>query len=136
MAFCVRASRKLDWIAARTGGSYSPNARAIEAFDERDGKTVGMVAYDSWAHNSVQISIALEKRAAWRRLARPAFQYPFLECKKGVLIALVSSANVRSLELTEHVGFRPTHRIEDAILPGVHLVLFEMRPKDCRWLED
>lgn len=93
-----------------------------------------MVAYDSFTHNSAQISIALETPVAWRVLARPSFQYPFEELNKGVLIALVSSANLRSLELTEHVGFKPTYRIEDAILPGIHLVLFEMRKKECRWL--
>lgn len=134
MSFHVHAIRGLGWIAQRTGGSYSANARAIAATDEKTGRTMGMVAYDSWAHNSVQISIALEAPIAWRALAKPAFQYPFSECGLGVVIALVSSANKRSLELTEHVGFRPTHRIEDAILPGVHLVLFEMRKKECRWL--
>lgn len=134
MSYAVRASHNLEWIAKRTGGVYGPGARAIEAWDEKRARVVGMVAYDSWTHNSAQVSIALETPVAWRALARPAFQYPFRERERGLLIALVSSANRRSLDLTEHVGFRPTYRIEDAILPGVHLVLFEMKKKECRWL--
>lgn len=134
--FAVRPSRDLAWIAERTGAAYSVNARAIEAYDEKTGRTVGMMGYDSFTHNSAQISIALDVPAAWRRLARPAFEYPFLELKRGVLIALVSSANERSLHLTAHVGFRTAHKIRDAILPGVDLVLFEMRREDCPWLED
>lgn len=133
--FAVRATRDLRWIAERTGAAYSVNARAIEAIEEKSGRTVGMVGYDSFTHNSVQISIALDVPAAWRRLRHPAFEYPFQELKRGVLIALVSSANARSLNLTAHVGFRTTHKIRDAILPGVDLVLFEMRREDCPWLE-
>lgn len=133
MSFTVRASRDLDWIAKRTQGSYSTGARAIEAID-RAGRRVGMVGYDNWTPNSAEISIALESPIAWRALAKPAFQYPFSECDKGLLLARISSANKRSLQLTEHVGFKPTYRIEDAITPGVHLVLFEMRREHCRWL--
>jgi RimJ/RimL family protein N-acetyltransferase len=70
-----------------------------------------------------------------RALVRPAFSYPFEELGKGVLLAMVSSANVRSLRLTVGVGFRETYRIRDGVLPGVDMVLFEMRRPDCRWLE-
>lgn len=94
-----------------------------------------MLGYDGFTQNSAQIHIALDTPLAWRALAQPAFRYPFYELKLGLLLAMVSSANTRSLQLTEHVGFRPAHRIEDGILPGIHIVLFEMRREHCRWLE-
>jgi len=122
----VRPTRNLWWIAERTGGSYSLNARAIEAV--RGEQITGMVAYDSWTHNSAQISIALDDPHAWFALRKHVFAYPFDELGLGVLIALVSSANKRSLRLTEGAGFKRTHEIKDAILPGTHLVVFEKRP--------
>jgi RimJ/RimL family protein N-acetyltransferase len=123
----VKAAAKweLPWISERLGLFLSPNARAIAAFDGY--RIVGMVAYDGWTHNSVQIHIALDSPIAWRRLARPAFEYPFIEGKRGLLIAMVASDNLRSMKLTEHVGFTPTYRIRDGVAAGVDFVVFEMR---------
>lgn len=135
VSFRVRASRDLGWLGARIGiHHFTPGARAIETVD-KSGRVVGMIGYDGFTQNSAQIHIALDTPLAWRALSKPAFWYPFHELGLGLLLAMVSSANTRSLELTEHVGFRPTYRIEDGILPGTHIVLFEMRREDCRWLE-
>lgn len=130
MSRLVRATRNLEWIAERTGGSYSTKARAIEAVD--GDRTVGMVAYDSFTRNLAQVSIALEEPHAWWSLARPAFAYPFEELNLGILIALVSSRNTRSMRLTGGVGFEEAHRFIDGITPGVDLVVFEMRREKWR----
>lgn len=135
MRFHVRASRELGWIQDRVGVAFSPKARAIAAVDEKTGRIAGMVAYDQMTPNSAQTHIALDNPIALRALMRPAFKYPFEELKLGLLLAFVLSTNLRSLELTEHVGFKPVYRIDDAVAPGVHFVLFEMRRENCRWLE-
>jgi RimJ/RimL family protein N-acetyltransferase len=128
--------RDLGWLAQRLGNfHFSPGARAIAAYDETTAGVVGMVGYDGFTQNSAQVHIALARPHAWWALARPTFKYPFEELKKGVLLAMVSSSNERSLRLTAGVGFRETHRIRDGVLPGVDMVLFEMRPEECRWLE-
>lgn len=130
----VRPTRKMDWLADRIGNfHFSPGARAIEAVD--GDQTVGMVGYDGWTQNSVQIHIALERPHVWFKLARHAFAYPFSERKLGLLIAMVSASNTRSLRLTKGVGFKETYRIRDGIARGVDFVIHEMRPEDCRWLE-
>jgi RimJ/RimL family protein N-acetyltransferase len=132
----VRAAPRSDfgWITERLGLFLSPNARAIAAYD-REGKIAGMVAYDGWTPNSAIVNIALDSPIAWRRLARPTFEYPFNEGRRGLLVAMVASDNLRSMRLTEHVGFRETYRIRDGISVGVDLVVFEMRREECRWLE-
>ena len=134
--FHVRASHNFEWLGKRLGHfHFSSAAKAIEAVDERSGRIVGMIGYDGLTQNSAQVHIALDAPMAWRALSRPAFKYPFEELDRGVLIAMVSSQNWRSLCLTRHVGFFEKHRIRDGIARGVDMVLFEMRREECRWLE-
>lgn len=134
--FHVRPSHDFAWIEERTGCVLTRNARAIEAYDERSGRRVGMVAYDCWTNTAVQGTIALEHPIAWRALRRPTFAYPFEECGKELMLVLVNSQNARSLALVRHSGFKETHRIVGAVDFGVDLIMFEMRRRYCRWLKE
>ena len=93
-----------------------------------------MLAYDQWTENACQAHVAVDLPIAWRRMVYPGFAYPFIEARKGLLLAAVSSLNTKSLHLMERLGFRNTYTIQDAISVGVHSVLFEMRREECRWL--
>jgi len=134
--FIVRASQQFHWLEKRVGISFSSKAKAIAALKEGTDQIMGMVGYDHFTQNSAQAHYALDTPIAWRALAQPSFDYPFMELKLGLLIGMVLSTNTRSLELTEHIGFTPTYRIDDAVAPGVHFVIFEMRREHCRWLKE
>lgn len=131
----VRAASpaRFHWIQERTGCVLSKFARAIEAVDEL-GRTRGMVAYDGWTPKACQAHMAVESPIVWRALVHPAFQYPFLEAGKDVLLGTIPSHNVRSIRLAKHFGFREAHRVKDGWEKGDDLVLFEMRRDECRFL--
>lgn len=122
------------WIVERAGLMATPGFKAIEAIEERDGRILGMVAYDGWTPNACSMHVAIEEPIAVRRLVRPAFRIPFVELKKQVVIGMVLSTNLKALKLDEHLGFTIRGRIPDAWAPGVDLILLSMRRDECRFL--
>jgi L-amino acid N-acyltransferase YncA len=126
--------RVLAWLEQRVGVALSPSARGI-AVVSASGDIRGMAAYDGWTDSSVQAHVAVESPAAWRALVRPAFEYPFLQAGRLVLLGLIRGGNAASLRVAQHLGFRLVHRVRDGAAPGEDLVLVEMRREECRWLE-
>lgn len=124
------------WIMERAGLVATPGFKAIEAIEERDGRILGMVAYDGWTPNACSMHVAIEEPIASRRLLRPAFRIPFVELKKQVVIGMVLSTNEKALKLDLHLGFRQQCRIQDAWAPGVDLIILCMRREECRWLKE
>lgn len=121
------------WIASRTGCVPTSNATAIAAIGP-DGLVRGMVLYEKWTPNSVQAHMAVDSPIVWRSLVGPAFAYPFEQCGKSLLIAVVPSHNVRSCALVRRFGFTESHRIRDGWETGDDLVMFEMRKEQCRFI--
>jgi RimJ/RimL family protein N-acetyltransferase len=61
------------------------------------------------------------------------FDYPFEKLGLKVILAVIAGNNVKSLRLSRKLGFKELAKIPDAIDDG-GLVIFTMRPADCRWL--
>lgn len=131
----VRAAphQRYGWLAARTGCVVTSDFRAIEAVTP-DGEVVGMVGYSNWTPNSAQMHVAMDEPWVGRALIGPMFEYPFGECARGVLYALVNEQNTHALETVARLGFREVYRLRDGFEAGVALVALEMRKEDCRWL--
>lgn len=123
-----------EWIESRAGCALMPDSRFVEAVDS-SGRTRGMVAYERWTENAVQAHMAADSPIVWRSLLGPAFAYPFEECGKGLLLAVIPASNAKSVRMTQHLGFRETHRIRDGWVRGDDLVLFEMTHAECPHLE-
>jgi RimJ/RimL family protein N-acetyltransferase len=66
---------------------------------------------------------------------RPAFEYPFIEAGREVLVGIIPAWNRRSLTMAKRLGLRETHRIRDGFDRGVDLVVLEIRKNECRWLD-
>ena len=122
------------WLCSRTGYVPTPMFQAIEAMDSK-GEIRGMVGYDSFTPNSVQMSIAVDSMIAVRALAVPAFDYAFNQLGKSLSIGIVSSRNGEALTLNAWLGYQETYRIRDAHSDGIDLVILELRRADCRWLK-
>lgn len=129
----VRATRDFRWIKERTSCGISDGFRAIEAVNE-NGRIAGMIGYDSWTENAVQMHIALDSPAALRPLLRHCFRYPFIQNARSIALGIIPAHNTRSCRLAERVGFCEVHRIVDGWDKGDDLVIYEMRKSDCRWL--
>lgn len=132
MEISATRPEELGWIRIRTGVVLSPSAKGIKATD-RLGVIRGMVAYDCWTPNSVTAHMAVDTPIAWRSLVRPAFAYPFQT--RGLILGIIRSSNVRSVETAERLGFTLAHRVRDGYATGDDSLLFEMRREDCRWIQ-
>ena len=122
------------WICERAGVQLTPRARAIEAVDA-SGRVRGMVAYDNFTENACEAHMAVASPIIWRSLLKPVFSYPFRELGLGLLLGIVPAHNPKSLAMVKALGFRETYRIRDGYAEGDDLVIHEMRPDECRWLE-
>lgn len=122
-----------SWLLVRTGYAPTQGFRAIEAVDE-SGRIFGMVGYDGWIPNAVQMHIALDSPLAVRALLRPAFEYPFLEAGKQMVFGVLPADRTRAVALALHLGFDEVGRVEDGWAPGVDLVHLAMLKRNCRWI--
>lgn len=123
----------LAWFTQRTGYPTGPSFRAIEVVDG-SGMVAGMVGFDNWCPNSAQIHVAIDRPALCRRLIRAAFEFPFVQAGRGVLVALIAAINEKSMDLAQRFGFRIAYRVLDGWAPGVDLVVMELRKENCRWI--
>jgi RimJ/RimL family protein N-acetyltransferase len=123
----------LNWMFDRTGFVLPENSRAIEAVDDA-GRIAGMVAYYGWTPNACWMHVAIDSPAACRGLLRTAFEYPFNETGRGVVLALIAASNPKSLGLASRLGFSEVARILGGWGDYTDLILLQMRRESCRWI--
>lgn len=122
-------------LAQILGLAVTPQFRAIQAQREDTGEVVGMVGFDRWTDNAVELHVWFSKPNALRALLTPAFQFAFEQNGKGVALGVVGSLNSRALEMDKHLGFEEVARIKDGKAPGEDLVLLQLRKENCKWLK-
>lgn len=126
------------WLAARARLTPSPNFRAFEVV--RNGvvprRITAMAGFDGETANALWLSVAADEPIALRHLIKPVFGFAFRELGKEVILASVLSTNQRSLKIVEAFGFREVYRGKEWVDHGVDLIVFEMRRRDCKWLEE
>jgi len=122
------------WLIDRTDCAATEGFRAIEAIDER-GEIRGMVGFDLWTENAVQLHIACDCKEATRAVIRPTFDYAFSQCGKSICLAGVPSHRAHACDFARRVGFKEVFRVRDGWAKGDDMVLFEMRREDCPHIE-
>ena len=123
-----------EWMLNRI--CYAPTAgfRAIEAIDG-DGQIAGMLGYDGWTPNSVQMHVYLKRPIAWRALMRPAFEYPFLEAGKQYVLGVLPASRWKVAGFLSRLGFREQARLKDGYAPGDDLIFSALHRDDCAVLK-
>jgi hypothetical protein len=119
-----------------TGYRIGPDFRGIKAVV--DGEIIGMVGYDLWTPNSVNMHVLACVPIAMMSPAvvRNVFEYPFVQAGRSVVIGNIPGYNDKCLAITEWLGFKEIYRIKDGWEKGVDMVVKEMRKEDCRWLHE
>jgi len=78
-------------------------------------------------------SVIQDPSAVTRGIVRETFEFPFLVCGVGSILALVESTNKAALRFDEKLGF-----VRKLTIPGggveADLVILEMTRHDCRWI--
>jgi RimJ/RimL family protein N-acetyltransferase len=120
---------ELAWLEARAGCVLTRDARGIKAQD-RTGRIRGMVGFDGWTQNSVQVHVAAENPLVWRKLLDAGRSYIFREVGLGLMYGCIRSDNFPALRFAGHACMEVEHKFKDAIAPGVDLVCTRMRRED------
>lgn len=121
-----------EWMRKRINGATLPqDFRAIKAVDSA-GRIRGMVGFEAWTPNAVTMSVAIDTPMAIRALLEPAFEFPFVQASRRLVLASCTSDNRKSLRLMRGLGFKQSHRIRDGWSVGVDVVCFELRRDE--WL--
>ena len=101
-----------------------------------NGEVKAVVVYCGFFGKSCAIHVSgVGSHWITKDFLKTAFELPFKNWNLKVIIGTVAGNNVKSLKLSRHLGFR-----EVAVIPDAHddgdLVIFEMRPADCRFIGD
>jgi hypothetical protein len=122
-----------DWIHARAECVRCADTKGIVAY--KNGKIVGMVVFDTWAHNSVHIHIAFEDLFIFKHgWAEVVFGYAFNTCDKGVIIGVTPACNKKALRFNKHIGFEEIFRVKDGFEVGIDFVITEYRKENCKYI--
>lgn len=102
-----------------------------------DGVPVWVVAFYGWSGKTVQGAFASNKTRMFpRELIRALFFYAFRVQKVEMLFAGVNSTNPVSEKIQRWLGFTELYRGKGLQSDGGDMILFGMRPTECRWLPD
>ena len=116
------------------GPIFRPDVdHSIASFD--DGRFLGGFVICGYLGNSLAIHDGgADPRWCSRDMLAMLFDYVFRQLQCRVAYAPVSTDNPHAMSLNLRAGWRWGHVLEDAVAPGVHVVLLEMRPEYCKWL--
>lgn len=116
------------WVSERIKGNYEPLFSVAIGW-EVDGVLTAGVIFDRHNGAAISSSIAVEGSLP-REFVRAILDYPFNFLKVNCVINVVSSANLRSIRLTEHFGFKRIASIPEATLDG-DMLIYCLRKEDC-----
>lgn len=119
------------WLAQKFETSISTKTPCIG--QKSGNKLVSVTAYTNILPNSCEAHIASDGQLT-KTYVKSIFDYPFNQLGVKVILASVSKANHKSLNLCRKLGFEVKAEIPDAHKNG-DLVIFALRKEQCRWLD-
>ena len=122
-----------EWLSEVGKYDYSQNTACIG--QEKDGKLIAVVGYNSFLPNSCQMHIA-STDVLWptKDFLFAVFDYPFNKLKVKVIIAPICKDNVKSLNLCRKLGFEQVADIPYGH-PNGDLIVVTMKRNQCKWLQ-
>lgn len=122
------------WVAERTG-EYGNYGASVGIGVERDGTLIGGVVFYDWNGVNINMGTAGQTGSNWldRTSLYNFFYYPFEQIGAKRITALVGEGNIKSQMLVEGVGFAYETTLDGAHPTG-DLLVYCMRPEQCRWL--
>ncbi len=122
----------IDWVAKRALCYASDDARGIGL--SRNGKIIAGVIYTDFNGRNVNVHQAVEGMLS-REYLRTIFDYPFNQLKVERVTGIIPEGYSKARRLTEHFGFELETTLQDAH-PSGDLLVYVIRKKDCRWLNE
>ncbi len=121
----LRTTERLSWLEHRVNRVLGADAVGFEAAG-RDGRVLGMAAFEWWSPNGVGIHVAADSPLALRHVRR-VLEWAF--SARNVVWALVEDGS-RSEGLARHLGFRERGRLPGAGAAGADIVLVALTSEE------
>lgn len=133
MRLCLDENIIGPWVAALSGGRWTPGrGRAIGLLGV-DNTIKGGALYEDWNGVNLMCHIAGVGNWATRGFLAVMFDYPFNQIGASRLTAPIEEENIRSIRLAEHMGFRLECRLAKAT-PRGDMLIYRMMRDECKYL--
>jgi RimJ/RimL family protein N-acetyltransferase len=125
-----------QWLCDRIGYTPTRDFMCIGQWDDDKNELIGVVGYDGWSENMVEMHSAGEPGTYWltKELLYRAFKFPFEGYGMKAIISRVSTGNPVAVKMNIGLGFKEQCRIRDGADDG-DLIIFAMHRDECRWLK-
>lgn len=98
------------------------------------GEIVAAIIFDNFLYSSAQVTIIIENPMVIRAgLLKEGFEFIFNKCSKERIYIMVAENNVKSLKLSEKLGFTDVMRIPEGYAAGVDFIVRELAKKNCKY---
>ena len=122
-----------QWVCEKIGSAWFAEGSACIG-ETRDEKLVSGVFYNHYNGASIFATIATE-RSLSRSFIKAILNYPFEVLKVNCIIVQVSSKNVKSLKLANHLGFKQIGCIPSAMTDGDMVILSLVKQQCNKFME-
>lgn len=116
------------WVTERMHSKWQPET-SIAIGQEKDGIITAGVIFDRYNGASISSTLAADEPLS-REFVRAMLRYPFAVANAKCVINTVSSANTKSIRLTEHFGFKRVAVVPDAY-PDGDMIIYSLTPDNC-----
>ena len=121
------------WVCEKIGSDWIAEGAACIG-EAKDGKLVSGVFYNQYNGASIYFTLATDTSLS-RSFVQAMLSYPFDVLKVNCLIAQVSSSNVKSLKLANHLGFKQIGSIPSAMPDGDMVILSLVKQHCLKFME-
>jgi hypothetical protein len=132
----AQLSTMLGFLQEYAGAVPTPDMHVI-GWVEGDSLKI-VVGFNGWLGSVCQMHVAFapDWHFSPRDMLRQVFEHVFTNSGRKLVLGIVNSKNERAMKYDQHLGFREIHRIPGMHDDGGDIVVFGMRPEECRYLSD
>jgi RimJ/RimL family protein N-acetyltransferase len=121
------------WVCEKIGSDWIAEGAACIG-EAKEGKLVSGVFYNHYNGASIFATIATDKSLS-RTFTKAILSYPFDVLKVNCIIVQVSSKNVKSIKLANHLGFKQIGSIPSAMTDGDMVILSLVKQHCIKFME-
>lgn len=122
----------IDWVSQRALVYASESSRAIGL--SKNGKIIAGVVFTEFNGRNVKVHQAIEGRIN-RQYLWTLSDYAFNQLKVDRVTGEIPQGNKKAQRAAEKIGFRLETTLKDAH-PSGDILVYVIRKKDCRWLNE
>lgn len=124
-------TRDWGWVCKRNPVLRVEDTNGLVAVNSDTGETLGVVVMDNWSEKAVHCHIIIDNVACIRHgFMQFVGQYVFGDMGRRFIIGQVSSANIKSLRICNHLGFKEKARFEGMCNDGSDYILLQLDGND------